>query len=400
MLSSGSRLGPYEIIAPLGAGGMGEVYKARDTRLNRIVAIKVLPEALAVDPQFRQRFDQEARAVAALNHPNICTLHDVGRQDSTDFLVMELLEGETLADRLKKGAVPLDEALPYAMQIADALARAHRAGIVHRDLKPGNIFLARSGGTSGAPVAKLLDFGLAKAGGVVAPGAGLSMLPTTPAGLTAQGTILGTFQYMAPEQLEGKDADARTDIFAFGAVLHEMLTGKKAFEGSSHASLISSIMTAHPPAVSSIHKLMPPALDDLVARCLAKDPDDRWQSARDLKMQLAWIAGSGGVAAPASGGNGPRASFPGTARMDQCAVAVDAGRCCRCVARAACAGLASGGRSICRAASRQEHATGYRACGSGRWRRWQPGRWTVPRRGTRRSGRPTADRLASSREAS
>jgi Tol biopolymer transport system component len=305
MLSSGSRLGPYEIIAPLGAGGMGEVYKARDTRLNRIVAIKVLPEALAVDPQFRQRFDQEARAVAALNHPNICTLHDVGRQDSTDFLVMELLEGETLSDRLKKGAVPLDEALPYAMQIADALARAHRAGIVHRDLKPGNIFLARSGGTSGAPVAKLLDFGLAKAGGVVAPGAGLSMLPTTPAGLTAQGTILGTFQYMAPEQLEGKDADARTDIFAFGAVLHEMLTGKKAFEGSSHASLISSIMTAQPPAVSSIRKLTPPALDDLVARCLVKDPDDRWQSARDLKMQLAWIAGPGGAAAPASAETAP-----------------------------------------------------------------------------------------------
>jgi len=306
MLSSGSRLGPYEIIAPLGAGGMGEVYKARDTRLNRIVAIKVLPEALAGDPQFRQRFDQEARAVAALNHPYICTLHDVGRQGSTDFLVMELLEGETLSDRLKKGAVPLDEALQYAMQIADALARAHRAGIVHRDLKPGNIFLTRSAGTSGAPVAKLLDFGLAKAGGVVAPGAGLSILPTTPAGLTVQGTILGTLQYMAPEQLEGKDADARTDIFAFGAVLHEMLTGTKAFEGNSHASLISSIMTAQPPAVSSIRKLTPPPLDELVARCLVKDPDDRWQSARDLKMQLAWIAGPGGhavspVAAPGHG---------------------------------------------------------------------------------------------------
>jgi Tol biopolymer transport system component len=282
----GSRLGPYEIVAPLGAGGMGEVYKARDTRLDRIVAIKVLHGRLSSDPQFRDRFDREARAISALDHPHICALYDVGEQDGTSFLVMQYLEGGTLQDRLAKGALPLDQALQYAIQIADALVAAHRAGIVHRDLKPGNVMLTKSG-------AKLLDFGLARATGPVVAGPGLSMLPTTPPNLTAQGTILGTFQYMAPEQLEGQEADTRTDIFAFGAVVYEMLTGKKAFEGKSQASLIGAIMHAEPPAISTLQPLTPPVLDRVVRRSLAKDPDDRWQTARDLLDELKWVADGG-----------------------------------------------------------------------------------------------------------
>jgi serine/threonine protein kinase len=283
MLTSGLRLGPYEIISLLGSGGMGEVYRARDTRLNRLVAVKVLPPHLAGDPQFRQRFEHEARAISALDHPHICALYDVGEEQGRSYLVMQLLEGETLETRLKKGRLPLDQALQYAIQTADALDKAHRAGIVHRDLKPGNVMLTKAG-------AKLLDFGLAKETGHVGAAAGLSMLPTTPPGLTAQGTILGTFQYMAPEQLEGKDADARTDIFAFGAVLYEMLTGKKAFEGKSHASLIAAILDREPAPVSSVQRLAPPTLDRVVKRCLAKDPDDRWQTARDLLDELKWTA--------------------------------------------------------------------------------------------------------------
>ena len=235
VLTSGTRLGPYEIESALGAGGMGEVYRALDTRLDRIVAIKVLPDTLATDPQFRERFDREARAISQLDHPHICSLYDVGEERGTSFLVMQYLEGDTLAARLEKGPLPLNEALVLAAQIASALDSAHRAGIVHRDLKPGNILLTRAG-------AKLLDFGLAKSGAPALAGAAVSMLPTTPAGLTAQGTILGTFQYMAPEQLEGQEADARTDIFAFGAVLYEMLTRRKAFDGKSHASLIVAII--------------------------------------------------------------------------------------------------------------------------------------------------------------
>src|SRR6202049_2097217 len=234
-LASGARLGPYEILSALGAGGMGEVYKARDTRLDRTVAIKILPDALAADPQFRDRFDREARAISSLDHPHICALYDVGEQNGTSYLVMQYLEGETLAERLKTGPLPLDQALKIAIEIAGALDKAHRAGITHRDLKPGNIMLTKGG-------AKLLDFGLAKTGTPLVAGAGLSMLPTTPPGLTAQGTILGTFQYMAPEQLEGTNADARTDIFAFGAVVYEMATGKKSFEGKTNASLIGAIM--------------------------------------------------------------------------------------------------------------------------------------------------------------
>src|SRR6266850_2756418 len=218
-LTSGTRLGPYEVLTPLGAGGMGEVYRARDTRLDRIVAVKILPSHLSDNVTLRQRFEQEAKAISSLNHPHICILHDVGHQDGIAFLVMEYLEGETLAKLLERGPLPLAQILKYGVEIADALDKARRQGIVHRDLKPGNIMLTKSG-------AKLLDFGLAKATPLGAA-AGLSMLPTTPAGLTAQGTILGTFQYMAPEQLEGKEADARTDIFAFGAVLYETLTGRK-----------------------------------------------------------------------------------------------------------------------------------------------------------------------------
>ena len=303
-LSAGVRLGPYEIVSPLGAGGMGEVYKGRDTRLDRIVAIKVLPAQLASDPQFRERFDREARTISQLDHPHICALHDLGQENGIDFLVLQFLEGETLADRLTKGALPIDQALRLGIEIAGALDKAHRAGIVHRDLKPGNIMLVRRGGPSGPPIAVLLDFGLAKTGVVGAgflgapkpphgeggsrPGA--SILPTTPPNLTAQGTILGTFQYMAPEQLEGQEADPRTDIFAFGAVLYEMLTGKKAFEGKSHASLIGSILKDTPPPPSTLQPSAPPFLDHVIQRCLAKDPDERWQNAGDIMRELRWIA--------------------------------------------------------------------------------------------------------------
>ena len=285
-LESGTRLGPYEVGAPIGAGGMGEVYKARDTRLDRTVAIKVLPSHLSGDPDLRQRFEREARAVSSLNHPNICTLHDIGREGNVDFLVMEHLEGETLAERLKKGPVPFEEALRYAVQIADALDKAHREGVVHRDLKPANVMLTKSG-------AKLLDFGLAKLAGSTASKpdiSTLSALPTEQRSLTAAGAILGTFQYMAPEQLEGKEIDARTDIFALGAVLYEMMTGSKAFEGSSQASLISAIMSSEPPSMSSLQPFSPPALERVVKTCLAKDPDKRWQHAGDVARELEWIA--------------------------------------------------------------------------------------------------------------
>src|SRR5579863_8080397 len=231
-LTSGTRSGPYEVVALIGAGGMGEVYKARDTRLDRIVAIKVLPAHLADKPELRERFEREARTIAGLNHPHICTLHDIGQQDGTDFLVMEYVEGETLATRLLKGPLPLEQVLQYAMEISDALDKAHRKGVTHRDIKPGNVMLTKSG-------TKLLDFGLAKLKQAAAPAnVNLSELPTASDPLTAHGAIVGTLQYMAPEQLEGKEVDARTDIFAFGAVVYEMATGKKTFEGKSQASLI------------------------------------------------------------------------------------------------------------------------------------------------------------------
>ena len=284
MLTQGTRLGPYEIHSPIGAGGMGEVYMARDTRLDRTVAIKILSESLAADPLFRERFDREARAISRLDHPHICALHDVGEQDGTAYLVMQYLDGDTLAERLEKGALPLEQALRYAIEIADALDKAHSAGIVHRDLKPGNIKLTAAG-------AKLLDFGLAKNAAPLIAGP-TSMAPTTPAGLTAQGTILGTLQYMAPEQLEGLDADARTDVFAFGTVLYEMVTGAKAFYGGSQASLVGAILKDTPKPMSSALPRVSPSLERVTFTCLEKRPEDRWQSMRDLARELKWIAQS------------------------------------------------------------------------------------------------------------
>jgi hypothetical protein len=284
-LSAGARLGPYEILAPLGAGGMGEVYRARDIRLDRTVAIKVLPSHLSASPELRSRLEREAKAISQLSHPHICTLHDVGREGETGFLVMEYLEGETLAHRLEKGPLPLEQALRTASEIADALDRAHRQGVVHRDLKPGNIMLIKSG-------AKLLDFGLAKlrGAGSVEEVAAHSALPTEARPLTEEGKIVGTYPYMAPEQLEGEKADARTDIFAFGAVMYEMVTGQRAFEGKSRASLIAAILSSEPRPISKLQPMTPPLLDRVVRRCLAKDPDERWQSAGDLTAELRWIA--------------------------------------------------------------------------------------------------------------
>jgi Tol biopolymer transport system component/predicted Ser/Thr protein kinase len=301
-LTSGTKLGPYEIIAPLGAGGMGEVYRARDTRLDRTVAIKVLPAHLSSEPLRRERFEREARAISALNHPHICTLYDVGREGDTDFLVMELVEGETLATRIEKGPLPPEQVLRLGAEIADALDKAHRMGITHRDLKPGNIMLTKSG-------IKLLDFGLAKFAAPAVTDAPLNaetMLTTKlPGGsaqpLTGEGAIVGTFQYMAPEQLEGHEADARSDIFSFGAVLYEMATGKRAFDGKTATSVIAAVLAAEPTPISSLQPLTPPALERLIKICLAKDPDERFQSAHDLSLQLKWISEAGsqaGVAAP------------------------------------------------------------------------------------------------------
>jgi Tol biopolymer transport system component len=261
---------------------MGEVYKATDTRLDRTVAIKVLPEHVASDPELKHRFEREAKTLASLSHPHICNIHDVGSQNGIDFLVMEYLDGETLEQRLKKGALSLEQALQTGIQIADALTAAHRAGIIHRDLKPGNIMLTKSG-------AQLLDFGLAKLHPTAAL-AGMSVAATVGKPLTGQGTILGTLHYMAPEQVEGREADTRTDISAIGAVLYEMVTGKKAFEGKSHASLIAAILEREPPAMSSLQPLVPPVLDRIVRTCLAKEADDRWQTARDLLRELRWAA--------------------------------------------------------------------------------------------------------------
>ena len=279
LLAEKTRFGPYEIIALLGAGGMGEVYEARDTRLERTVAIKICKG------QINERFEREARAISSLNHPHICALYDIGREGSVDFLVMEFIEGESLETRLRRGPLPLEEALRIAIQIAGALDAAHRKGVIHRDLKPGNVMLTRSG-------AKLLDFGLAKMAGPVVSFATDTLGPTAEP-ITAKGTILGTFQYMSPEQLEGKETDARSDIFSFGAMLYEMITGRKGFEGSSHASLIAAVMSTNPPPVSTIQPMASPALDRVVKTCLAKSPDDRWQSAGDLSRELEWIADSG-----------------------------------------------------------------------------------------------------------
>jgi serine/threonine protein kinase len=284
-LSSGTKLGPYEIVALLGAGGMGEVYRARDTRLERTVAIKILPAQFSSDPIRKQRFEREAKTISSLNHPHICVLHDVGNHDGIDYLVMECVEGETLAKRLEKGPLSLEQSLKYGTQIADALDRAHRCGVVHRDLKPGNIMLTSSG-------AKLLDFGLARP---PLPSASLVTLSATApqqSPLTDEGMIVGTFQYMSPEQVEGKELDARSDIFSLGAVLYEMLTGRHAFEGKSQLSVAAAILEKEPEPISTIKPLTPPALNFAVKKCLAKIPDERWQSASDLASDLKWIAES------------------------------------------------------------------------------------------------------------
>ena len=283
-LVPGTRLGPYEITAPLGAGGMGEVYRARDTRLERTVAIKILPSHLSCDPVRKQRFEREAKTISSLNHPHICVLHDIGQQDGIDYLVMECVEGDTLAKRLEKGPLPLEQVVKYGGQVADALDKAHRSGVVHRDLKPGNIMLTSTG-------AKVLDFGLAKPATVL--GAAATLTATAKGSpLTEQGTIVGTFQYMSPEQVEGKELDGRSDIFSLGAVLYEMVTGKPAFEGKSQFSVASAILEKEPAPISSIKPMTPPALDHAVKKCLAKAPDERWQNASDLGSELKWIGES------------------------------------------------------------------------------------------------------------
>jgi Tol biopolymer transport system component len=277
-LTTGTRLGPYEIVSRIGAGGMGEVFRARDTRLERIVAIKVLPDAFAADVRLRLRFEREAKSISQLNHPHICALYDVGEQDGVSFLVMEFVDGETLAARISRGAMAPNEVMRYGAEIAEALDRAHRAGVVHRDVKPANIMITKSG-------AKLLDFGLARntEDAAVADG------DTVQKALTDKGTVVGTVQYMAPEQLTGENGDARTDIFALGAVLYEMSTGKRAFDGKTRASLAAAILSAAPLPLRQEQPLAPAALQRLVSKCLEKDPDDRWQSAKDIAGELRWI---------------------------------------------------------------------------------------------------------------
>jgi Tol biopolymer transport system component len=302
-LQSGTKLGPYEILAPIGAGGMGEVYRAKDTRLDRTVAIKVLPSHLSTDATLRQRFEREARAISALQHPHICTLHDIGIQGDVDFLVMEYLEGETLAQRLTKGALPFQQAITIGIEISQALEEAHRRGIVHRDLKPANIMLTKSG-------AKLMDFGLAKPEGLVmaAGGSGsgsgsgpftpssptmhVGSLTSAPSPLTQKGTFVGTCQYMAPEVLQGAEADARSDIFSFGCVLYEMVTGKRAFEAKTQLGVLSAILEKEPEPISTVQPLVSPALDRLVQGCMIKDPAERFQSMHDVTMDLRWLQGA------------------------------------------------------------------------------------------------------------
>jgi serine/threonine protein kinase len=296
-LTTGTQLGPYEIVNTLGSGGMGEVYRARDTRLDRSVAIKILPPHLGERPELKERFEREARAVSALNHPNICTLYDIGHQDGIDFIVLELLEGENLAQRLSRGPLSIEEALRYSTEIADALDKAHRHGVVHRDLKPGNLMITKSG-------SKLLDFGLAKisAPSVFRPVSGDERAPGSGShaeGLTSQGALLGTLHYMAPEQLEGRDADPRSDVFSLGVLIYEMVSGQKAFQGKSQASVVAAILDRQPPPLTSIQPSTPASLERVIRRCLEKDPDERWQSAKDLAGELKWIAEAEAAPKPA-----------------------------------------------------------------------------------------------------
>jgi Tol biopolymer transport system component/predicted Ser/Thr protein kinase len=302
-LTNGVKLGPYEIVAPIGAGGMGEVYRARDTRLERTVAIKILPPHLSDDATRRQRFEREAKVISSLNHPHICTLYDVGRQDGVEFIVMEYLEGESLAERLGKGPLPLAQVLQCGTQIASALDKAHRHGVTHRDLKPGNIMLTKSG-------AKLLDFGLATATPSLAGAATLTDMTPRATPLTQQGAIIGTVQYMSPEQVEGKETDARSDIFSLGVVLYEMVTGRHAFRGKSQFSVASAILERDPEPISGLQPLTPPALERTIRVCLAKDPDERWQSAGDLWSELRWISEGGSQAGTPMAATAKRAVRP------------------------------------------------------------------------------------------
>jgi len=304
-LTSGTKLGPYEITGALGAGGMGEVYRARDTRLDRAVAIKVLPQQFSSDPLRKQRFEREAKTISGLNHPHICVVYDVGQQDGLEYIVMECLEGESLADRLHKGSLPLEQVLKLGAQIADALDRAHRNGIVHRDLKPGNIMLTVTG-------AKLLDFGLAKPSAPLATGATLTT-SAKESPVTEKGTVVGTFQYMSPEQIEGKDLDGRSDIFSLGAVLYEMLTGQRAFQGKSQLSVASAILEKEPAPINSFKPMTPASLDHAIRRCLVKDREERWQTARDLMLELKWLSEAGiqtGTSEAAKGRTKAREWFP------------------------------------------------------------------------------------------
>ena len=321
-LTPGTRLGPYEIVSPLGAGGMGEVYRAKDTRLGREVAIKVLPQHLSQNPEIRARFEREAKTVSGLNHPHICVLYDVGREADTDYLVMELIEGDTLAARLRRGPLPGPELLRLGTQIADALDRAHRAGVIHRDLKPANVMVTKSG-------AKLMDFGLSRVTGMTGTDSGsgrtmsaLTQSPTVAQALTAEGSLLGTFQYMSPEQLEGREADARSDIWAFGCVLYEMATGRRAFEGRSQASLIAAILEREPPSVGEVPSgsvsqtaaAPPHGIERLIRNCLAKDPDERIQTSHDIKLQLQGIAEGAGFSSTSVTSAASVAAVAGRAR--------------------------------------------------------------------------------------
>jgi len=326
-LAAGTKLGPYEIQSELGVGGMGEVYRARDTRLDRQVAIKVLAAHLSASPELKQRLEREARAISSLNHSHICQLHDIGSQDGTDFLVMELLEGETVAEKVRKGPMAMNEVCRIGAEIAEALAFAHRAGIVHRDLKPANIMLTKSG-------AKLMDFGLAKPVGMNNPVSGsapsftaaATMTGLSPASpLTTVGSIVGTIQYMSPEQIEGKEADARSDIFALGAVLYEMTTGKRAFEGKSQISVASSILERDPEPISAARPMTPASFERVVKTCLQKDPEERFQAARDVKLELKWIAEERPSATAVTSAVAPRSPYPTLAWALALLVAVAAG---------------------------------------------------------------------------
>ncbi len=327
-LTSGYKLGPYEIVSPLGAGGMGEVYRARDTRLDRTVAVKVLPAHLSSNAESKLRMEREAKAISALQHANICTLYDIGSQNGTDFLVMEYLEGQTLAERLQKGPLPLDQVLKVATEIALALDKAHQQGIIHRDLKPANIMLTKAG-------AKLMDFGLAKPELGLTPTAIGPLTPSTPtmnlasltaavSPLTQKGLIVGTFQYMAPEILQGAEADARSDLFSFGCVLYEMITNRRAFEGKSQLSVFTSILEKDPDPIASIQPHAPPMLDRIVRACLAKDPADRFQSAHDLAMDLCWLSDSSLSETPTNASRFSRSSMAWLAALALALIAIAA----------------------------------------------------------------------------